>query len=281
MSVTLSLVTCTYNSGKYLKDLLDSIQIQNNFDFEHIFIDANSTDDTLNLINQYISANIHKFRIQVFSQEPSGISAAMNFGLAQSSGNFIWYLHSDDRLHDKTSVHQVVTKLNNSKIDWLIGKCFIINEKNQITNEFVDPKLHFKNLKKYNCIPHASTIVSTSLLRKIGGFKKQLKFAMDYDLWLRLNVVTKPVFIEDYVADFREHNSSLSTSNPIPVHKEDFKVRWENSDFKMAKILYIFRFIILYIFLRFPKLRYIYLKIKIFWFRLMVKDLLTMLSKKL
>gem|GEM_PF-1669444 len=51
----LSIITCTYNSEKYLAGCIQSLITQNlNVnDFEHIFVDAFSSDSTINIINEY------------------------------------------------------------------------------------------------------------------------------------------------------------------------------------------------------------------------------------
>lgn len=67
----LSIITCTYNSEKYLRECLQSIEKQriSEKNFEHIFIDGNSTDSTIEIIQEYKKRN-PKFRIKIISSDP-------------------------------------------------------------------------------------------------------------------------------------------------------------------------------------------------------------------
>lgn len=262
MPLKLSVITCTYNSEKYLGSLLESIETQLNYNFEHIFVDANSTDSTDNLIKEYSEKNASRYPIKIFKQIPSGISAAMNLGLKKAEGEFVWFLHSDDQLHNENSIAEVLLELNNSKVEWLVGNCYVIDRHGGIIDQFVKASEHFKNLKLYNCIPHSSTIVSANLLRKVGAFNENLKYAMDYDLWLRLSYLSQPTFTDNYLAKFRAHDLSLSTSNPVPVHVEDLKVRLSHSRKVGEKIFSYTRFLILLVFIKFPILKKLYLSLK-------------------
>lgn len=186
----------------------------------------------------------------------------MNFGLSRVSGEYIWYLHSDDRLHGNNTIENVSKYLDGSETHWLIGNCNIINSEGKTIGSFVLPKEHFSNLIKYNCIPHASTVVKTELIRGVSGFSEELDYAMDYDLWLKLKKIHPPHFTEEILADFRQHDFSFSTANPLPVHIEDFKVRLRHSKYNFQKIKFFFRFFILYLFIKLPVISFCYKKFK-------------------
>lgn len=245
-----------------MSELLSSIENQTIKNFEHVFIDGNSQDDTLKIIKKYESKNRSFYPISLYSQVPNGISAAMNYGLSKASGDYVWFLHSDDRLSNNKIVELVSEKLSNPNQDWLIGNCGVIDEKSNLISNFVNPKLHFKNISKYNSIPHPSTLVSVDLIRKVGGFNEKLKYAMDYDLWLRLIKFSNPTFIDIQLAEFREHSKSLSTTNQLPVHLEDFKVRISHSRAIDEQIYFFIRYLILYTFIKLPLLKKMYSLLK-------------------
>ncbi|MDR0370030.1 MAG: glycosyltransferase [Candidatus Peribacteria bacterium] len=81
----LSIITCTYNSETYLPKCIDSVIVQhlNPLDFEHIFVDGNSTDETLQIIQTYKKEH-PEYHITVLQAEPKGIYNAMNLGVRQS-----------------------------------------------------------------------------------------------------------------------------------------------------------------------------------------------------
>ena len=66
---------------------------------------------------------------------------------------------------------------------------------------------------KGNFIPHPATFIERELFEKVGKFDTGLKYAMDYDLWLRLGNIAEPLQLNDHLSVFRRHAGSLSTAN--------------------------------------------------------------------
>jgi len=75
----LSIITCTYNSAAHLEECIDSICKQNLpvEIFEHIFIDAFSIDETINIIKRYKKTH-PKYNIKIIQKKPMGVYNAMN-----------------------------------------------------------------------------------------------------------------------------------------------------------------------------------------------------------
>jgi len=95
----LSIITCTYNSAEYLQECIDSV-IAQNLDptiFEHIFIDGESSDSTLSLIETY-QKQYPTWNIYVETRPKKGIYNAFNEGIKKSTGEYIMFLNSDDFL---------------------------------------------------------------------------------------------------------------------------------------------------------------------------------------
>lgn len=83
-----SIITCTYNSEKFLQENIDSVKSQTFKDYEHIFIDGYSTDDTNKIINKYILIDR---RSKIFKYPPKGISNAFNLGIKKSLGKYLFF----------------------------------------------------------------------------------------------------------------------------------------------------------------------------------------------
>jgi len=78
-NILLSIITCTYNSEKFLSETISSVEKQG-LDpkiFEHIFIDAESSDETLQIIHDYMERN-PSYNIRIVSREAKGIYNAIN-----------------------------------------------------------------------------------------------------------------------------------------------------------------------------------------------------------
>lgn len=62
-------------------------------------------------------------------------------------------------------------------------------------------------------------------MQRTGGFDNNLRYAMDYDLWLKLACLSQPAQLDIPLAAFREHEGSLSTRNRLAAMEEDMMVR--------------------------------------------------------
>src|SRR4030065_2258937 len=127
----ISVVTCTYNSEKYLKKCLKSIESQTFINIEHIINDSFSTDNTVKIINEYIQKNKNKYPIKFFQTKPKGIARALNDSWPKADGEIIHFLHSDDYYINKTSLeraHKIFVK-NKDRMWFTANAIFEFNNK--------------------------------------------------------------------------------------------------------------------------------------------------------
>lgn len=92
----ISIIVPVYNSEKYLSKCLDSLVNQTLQDIEIIIINDGSTDNSQNIIDNYIKK--HPTKIKNFFQQNSGQASARNFGIKNAKGEFIAFVDSDDYL---------------------------------------------------------------------------------------------------------------------------------------------------------------------------------------
>ena len=94
----ISILVPVYNVSSYLRDCLDSILRQTYPSIEIICINDGSTDNSLEILNEYKDKDS---RITVISQTNSGLSAARNTGLEVAKGEWVTFVDSDDCIHNK------------------------------------------------------------------------------------------------------------------------------------------------------------------------------------
>ena len=214
-----SIVTCTWNSAATLADTLASIGAQTCRDIEHIFVDAGSTDATLDMIAAYPGNKV------VLREVRGGISRAMNQGIEAASGEFLAHLHSDDYYANDGVLAGVARDLATSRRDWLFGAVEVLKE-GVLTPPFpVRPFSYFALASGAAFIPHPAVFVRRSLFARVGMFDERLKCAKDIDLWLRLAALTPPAALDRTLAVFRDHAGSVSSVNRIRARQEEFGVR--------------------------------------------------------
>src|SRR5436190_3452900 len=111
-----SIITVTLNSAKYLQECIDSVAHQTYSNIEHIVIDGNSTDGTLDIIRRYDN-HIAKW----ISESDRGMYDAINKGMNIATGDVIGILNSDDMLATNDVIEQVVNCFQENKVDCLYG----------------------------------------------------------------------------------------------------------------------------------------------------------------
>lgn len=93
METKISVIIPVYNAEKYLAETLDSVLNQTFTDFEVIAVNDGSTDNSLNILNEYGNKDS---RIKIFSNSNSGVSTARNTGIEKASGEYICFIDADD-----------------------------------------------------------------------------------------------------------------------------------------------------------------------------------------
>ena len=109
--IRITYVTITYNAAKVLKRTLDSVLQQDYPNIVHLIIDGASTDDTLKLVDNYITrsnAAGNGHQVQVTSEPDKGIYDAMNKGLRSADGDYVCFLNAGDFLPSSDTVSRII-----------------------------------------------------------------------------------------------------------------------------------------------------------------------------
>ena len=180
----LSIVTINYNNAKGLKKTLDSVSKQNFGDFEHIIIDGNSTDDSVDIIRDYEKKLKNSLlplgnHIIWISEPDTGIYNAMNKGLRKAQGEYLLFLNSGDYLVDELILNTVFA--NNFDEDIVYGNIYVVEQNGRKTlatapnsEEITFVSIHSKRLF------HPASFIKRELMLNVGGYDEEIKITADF-----------------------------------------------------------------------------------------------------
>ncbi len=216
-----SVITVVYNGEKHIEQSIQSVIGQSYEHIEYIVVDGGSTDRTLDIIAKY------QDRIDYWISEPDkGISDAMNKGILLSNGELIAHLHADDFFADPSVVSSVCSEyLRHPGALWLTGGIDIVDKEGNLRQEIKARKYSYRKLIRGNILLHPATFVTRKAFEAIGLFRIEYRYAMDYDLWLRLGAAADPVVLDLQVACFRAHDESRSITGSERAYDESWRIR--------------------------------------------------------
>ena len=122
----ISVIVPVYNVEEYLEECLDSIQKQTYTNIEVILVNDGSTDGSKEICEWYCKKDS---RFKLVNQENKGLSGARNRGMAESKGQFISFVDSDDVLKEDM-LEQLMKQMTSEDID--IVECWHTNEKHEL-----------------------------------------------------------------------------------------------------------------------------------------------------
>ena len=141
--IKFSIIVPNYNKGEYIEDCLNSIFNQTYTNYEVIFIDDGSTDNSVELAKKY--------NVKLLHTNHTHAGGARNKGLEQATGDYIVFLDSDDYFTNNNVLEQLSNQINDEDIIFLnytrddFGKTSLIEETNQ------DISLIIENTKNLGC----------------------------------------------------------------------------------------------------------------------------------
>ena len=203
----------------FLAETIQSVQMQCGAEYEHIFVDGDSTDGTLEYLKN-LPGNI-----RVLNNVSGGIAQAMNAGIRAADGDVIAHLHSDDYYLNPNVFSTVLDVFERTGCQWLFGRIMSDIDGVLVPEHYVVPHYCYKSFLQRNFIPHPATFIRRDVFEECGLFNETLRYAMDYDLFLRIARRYDPQQLNEHLAVFRRHANSATQANFMKSFAEDFAVR--------------------------------------------------------
>lgn len=171
----ISIIIPTYNSSLTITNCIESLLSQTFIDFEILIMDGISTDNTLEIVKKY-----KDFRINIFSERDKGVYDAMNKAIDKASGDWLYFLGSDDWLYTNNILQDVYSFSEISNSHLIYGNAYLLGKKRVYDGPFTRETLFTKQN-----ICHQAIFYHKSVFSRLGKYNLEFVLYADWDFNLR------------------------------------------------------------------------------------------------
>jgi glycosyltransferase involved in cell wall biosynthesis len=206
----ISVVTPSFNQGRYIGRTIESVLAQGYPDVEHIVVDGMSTDETPQVLARYP-------HLRVLREPDRGQAEAINKGFRLAKGAIFCFLNSDDT-YLPGALHRVAREIDPAAGRHVVmGRCIYVDE-NDVPTGLEHPSAfesHRRILEvwKIHCVPQPATFWTSEAWRRCGPMDESEQLVLDYDLMCRLSRRYRFHEIDQVLATYRLHAASKSCAN--------------------------------------------------------------------
>lgn len=209
----ISVVVPCLNQGAFLDQALQSIFAQDYSNLEVIVADGGSTDGSIATIRS------HQDRIARWKSAPdAGQSAAINWGMGQSTGEIVCWLNSDDLLCEGSLRRVGEAASRHPDCGLYIGNGLISDEATGLVRAYCPHPLSFnRHVLRYGgpYVHQPSTFFRRTTWTQAGGLDEALDFCMDWDVVIRASATAKVILINEHLAITREYPETKTASGGL------------------------------------------------------------------
>jgi glycosyltransferase involved in cell wall biosynthesis len=229
----ISIVTPSYNQGRFIEETIRSVLLQGYTDLEYILTDGGSQDQSVEIIKKY-----EPWLSYWVSEKDRGQSHAINKGFHRSTGVILGWLNSDDVLlpNALATVAAILPRPDEPVI--IAGRAEIRDVSVSQTISIVDrlPQTFSDVFSLETSFPQPSVFFTREALKLAGVLKENLHYAMDFELWLRMAPHVPITLIEQHLSWMRQHDDAKTwPGNALPGLEEGEQVLRSYSRFVPAE----------------------------------------------
>jgi len=217
-----SIITATYKRAHSIERTLESVMSQSYPEIEHIVVDGDSKDGTVDILKHYE----HIYNLRWISEKDEGHSDACNKGVKMAHGEIIGFCNADDAYTEDAVKRAVEVFSKNEDVDLVFGDSMVVNM--QDNSSSLAPMSHDKDMRLSDFLsgkkffPQQTLFYRRRIIDKAGPVDTGHKFAFQYDWWIRmLKLGARSVYLDGeimaYVGDYGDRNSNV---HDIPSKKD-------------------------------------------------------------
>jgi glycosyltransferase involved in cell wall biosynthesis len=213
MTPSISIITPSFNQGRFIERTIQSVLSQNVSSIEYIVMDGGSTDETVSILKQYDA------RLMWVTQKDRGPSDAINQGIQRTSAPIVGWINSDD-IYYPDALNTVIEYFKtHPEVDVAYGDAHHVDENDVVLEQYPTEDWDWERLKNVCFISQPAAFLRREVFVHYGALDIQVR-NMDYEYWLRLGKNgVRFAHLPKLLAATRLHPEAFTVAARVAAHK--------------------------------------------------------------
>lgn len=211
-----SVVTPSYNQGRYLRATIASVLGQGYPNLEYIIVDGGSTDESLEIVRSFAGEP----RLRWLSEPDRGQSDAINKGWARARGQVLAWLNSDDTYLPGAVAGQVRALLEHPEAGGVYADALYTDADGRPLTRIYGRPYAPQALLRLEIPAQPTVFLRRDLVARVGPLSLERRYSMDSDYWARCARVAPFVQARGLVATYRLHAASKTVGQTGGFYRE-------------------------------------------------------------
>lgn len=213
MTPRISIITPSYNQGKYIERTIQSVLTQKVEGLEYLVIDGGSTDQTVGILQR------HHDRFCWVSEPDRGHADAINKGVARSSAPIVGWLNSDDIYYPGALASVLEFFEAHPDVDVVYGDANHIDEQDAVIEKYPTEPWNWERLVENCFISQPAAFLRRRVFDRCGLMDLALRQSMDYEYWIRLGKQgVRFGYLPELLAATRLHGEAFTVGSRVACH---------------------------------------------------------------
>jgi glycosyltransferase involved in cell wall biosynthesis len=219
VSPSVSIVTPCFNAARFIAETIESVLGQDYPAIEYLVMDGGSDDGTLDILKRY------EGRLRWRSEPDKGQADAVNRGFELTRGEIFAFLNADDTYLPGAVARAVEGFARNPEAAVIYGDAWHVDENGRRLARYPVEPFEPHRLARRCIVCQPAAFIRREVFAACGGLDAELRFAMDYDLWIRLAQGNYGLIkIDEELAHSRLHPDAKTVGQTAAAMRETIQV---------------------------------------------------------